>query len=322
MLHGNYIDLFIVLIVAFYVLEGIKRGFWALVGDLASFFGSIFLAFRLYPLASKFLIANFTLPHSFANAIGFIAVAFLAQTLVSMLVFRVLATALPKKLLNAYWTRLAAVLPAILDSLVLISIGLTLIISLPVNPKIKVDIQGSKLGGPLLSRTQKIESALSSVFGDAIAEGINFITVRPESGEKVDIPYKPKKLSVDEVSEGRMLELVNAERAKVGAKPLKVDSTIVLVARAHSQDMWERGYFSHANPDGESPADRMARGGVKFIVAGENLALAPTVETAHEGLMNSPGHKRNILDPQFGRIGIGVIDGGIYGKMWTQNFAD
>lgn len=84
-----------------------------------------------------------------------------------------------------------------------------------------------------------------------------------------------------------MLEMVNSERAKIGIKPLKMDMQIV-----------------------------------KFLSAGENIALAPTLETAHQSLMNSPGHRRNILDPDFGRVGIGIVDGGIYGKMFTQNFAN
>jgi uncharacterized protein YkwD len=59
---------------------------------------------------------------------------------------------------------------------------------------------------------------------------------------------------------------------------------------------------------------------INYIAAGENLALAQTVEIAHMGLMNSPGHRANILNPKFGRIGIGIMDGGIYGIMVTQNF--
>ena len=66
----------------------------------------------------------------------------------------------------------------------------------------------------------------------------------------------------------------------------------------------------------------MSKRKIKFISAGENLAYAPTVEIAHQGLMNSPGHRENILRPSFGRVGIGVIDGGVYGKMFTQDFAD
>jgi uncharacterized protein YkwD len=64
----------------------------------------------------------------------------------------------------------------------------------------------------------------------------------------------------------------------------------------------------------------MRRDNVRFSTAGENLALAPTVQIAHTGLMNSPGHRANILRPQFGRVGIGIMDGGRRGLMVTQNF--
>ncbi len=66
----------------------------------------------------------------------------------------------------------------------------------------------------------------------------------------------------------------------------------------------------------------MQAGGVSFILAGENLAVAPTISIAHKGLMDSPGHRENILRPQFHRVGIGAARGGRYGIMFTQNFAN
>ena len=86
--------------------------------------------------------------------------------------------------------------------------------------------------------------------------------------------------------------------------------------------MFQQGYFAHIDPNGVSPFDRMRNGDITFRAAGENLALAPTVDVAHDGLMNSPGHRANILNPAFHRVGIGVADGGMHGKMFTQNFAD
>jgi uncharacterized protein YkwD len=94
------------------------------------------------------------------------------------------------------------------------------------------------------------------------------------------------------------------------------------VARAHSTDMFARGYFSHYAPDGASMDDRLRRHEVRYRIAGENLALARSLTMAHEGLMKSPGHRANILRPQFGRVGIGVLDGGRHGLMVTQNFRD
>ena len=101
-----------------------------------------------------------------------------------------------------------------------------------------------------------------------------------------------------------------------------MDPTIRDVARAYSVTMFQQGYFAHLGQDGSSPFDRMRAGGVNFRAAGENLALAPTVQVAHDGLMNSPGHRANILNGRYRRIGIGVADGGMHGKMYTQNFAD
>jgi uncharacterized protein YkwD len=84
--------------------------------------------------------------------------------------------------------------------------------------------------------------------------------------------------------------------------------------------MFARGYFAHVNPEGEAPSDRIREGGVKFLTAGENLAYAKALKIAHRGLMNSPGHRANILNPAYGRLGIGILDGGFHGLMITQNF--
>jgi uncharacterized protein YkwD len=116
--------------------------------------------------------------------------------------------------------------------------------------------------------------------------------------------------------------LVNEERRKRGIRELTYRSDVVPVARAHATDMWERQYFGHVSPDGEDVGDRLNRANINYTLAGENLALAPTLATAHNGLMNSEGHRANILEPEFRRMGIGVVDNGIYGKMFVQIFTD
>jgi uncharacterized protein YkwD len=86
--------------------------------------------------------------------------------------------------------------------------------------------------------------------------------------------------------------------------------------------MWRRNYFGHVSPEGHDAGDRLNAAEVSYQMAGENLALAPTLQSAHTGLMNSEGHRANILDPDFRRVGIGVIDNGYYGKMFVQVFTD
>jgi uncharacterized protein YkwD len=126
----------------------------------------------------------------------------------------------------------------------------------------------------------------------------------------------------DPAAEERMLELLNGERTRVGLRPLVADDRLREVARAHSLEMFQLDYFSHDSPNTGSPFDRMRAAGITFVVAGENLAFAPNVDAAHQGLMNSPGHRANILRAEFGRVGIGVIRSLAQGSMFTQDFTN
>ncbi len=121
-------------------------------------------------------------------------------------------------------------------------------------------------------------------------------------------------------NENEILRLLNAERAKIGLNPLKLDMEITRVARLKSQDMIDNNYFSHNSPTYGNPFDMMKSYGIKYIYAGENLAGNPSIKDAHQSLMNSQGHKENILNPNFTHIGIGVREGSQYGKMITQMF--
>ncbi len=117
-----------------------------------------------------------------------------------------------------------------------------------------------------------------------------------------------------------MVELVNAERVKAGLKPLSVDMRLTELARKKSQDMIDKGYFSHISPTYGSPFDMMKAAEIQYRTAGENLAGAATVKSAHEALTQSEGHRKNILNPAYDHIGVGIIDGGPYGLMVTQMF--
>jgi uncharacterized protein YkwD len=119
-----------------------------------------------------------------------------------------------------------------------------------------------------------------------------------------------------------MLELVNAERKKYGLKVLVADEKMRGVALVHCTDMFTRGYFSHDTPEGVDPFMRMKKYGISFFHAGENLAHSPDLISAHKGLMESPGHRANILNPKFGRVGISILDGGANGLMLVQEFKD
>jgi uncharacterized protein YkwD len=141
-------------------------------------------------------------------------------------------------------------------------------------------------------------------------------------------PGSPPPLGSAEVptglgaDEALMVDLVNAERSARGLPPLRVDLAMVEVARAHSTDMATRDFFSHVNPDGLDPFERMRAAGITFGAAAENIAMFPTTTQAHEALMASDGHRRNILGGAYRRIGIGVFVDASGQRYFTQVFAD
>lgn len=123
--------------------------------------------------------------------------------------------------------------------------------------------------------------------------------------------------------EAGAMELLNAEREAASLSRLTCDLDMLEVARDHSADMGERQFFDHVNPDGEQPWDRMDRHGVfGWITVGENIAAGQTSpREVHSDWMNSPGHRANILTPDFTHAAIGAVpdaDGTIF---WTQVFA-
>lgn len=119
--------------------------------------------------------------------------------------------------------------------------------------------------------------------------------------------------------EKEMLQAINVERRERGLEPLSWCRACAEVARSHSKDMYRGGYFSHEDLEGNDPFDRMFQARISYGAAGENLALAPTVEEAHVGLMSSPDHRANILRREFDQVGIGIYEGP-YGLMCTQVF--
>lgn len=120
--------------------------------------------------------------------------------------------------------------------------------------------------------------------------------------------------------EQQMVTLINQARAQNNLPALQVDTQVTNVARVKAQDMIDNNYFSHNSPKYGSPFDMMKSFGVHFVKAGENIAGNQTVQAAHNALMNSPGHRENILSPDYTHIGIGIKQGGQYGNMFSQMF--
>lgn len=133
--------------------------------------------------------------------------------------------------------------------------------------------------------------------------------------------YSEASPELKEGFEFQLFDLTNATRVEKGLNALSWDDQVRDTARKHSLDMAEQNYFSHTNLEGESPFDRMEEDQVAFRTAGENLAYGQLSSIfAHEGLMNSKGHRENILQPHYEHLGVGVAFNGKAQPYFTENF--
>ncbi len=101
--------------------------------------------------------------------------------------------------------------------------------------------------------------------------------------------------------------MVNVERTKRGLKALTLDTKLSNVATMKSQDMIDKNYFDHNSPTYGSPFDMMRKFGISYRSAGENIAEGQrSPEEVMNAWMNSEGHRKNILNPNFTTLGVGV----------------
>jgi uncharacterized protein YkwD len=314
----NWVDIVLIVIFLLGVWAGWHRGFILGGLDLLSWAGSLIMGYIFYPYLGKALdqfldIGPWLLP------LAFILTTLIARILIG-LVTRYITRSIPEQTNYNYFNRLLGLIPGAINGWIATIIISALLLALPLKDSITDATRDSHFAGKLAMQSEWANRKLAPVFDDAIKQTMNSLTVKPSSGEKVSLPFKYDSPEARPLLEAKMLELVNKERVSRGIKPLKADPEMTGVARAHSKDMFARGYFAHYTPEGTDPFQRMDAAGVKYRTAGENLALAQTVEMAHTNLMNSPGHKANILNPAYGRLGIGVLDGGYYGLMISQEF--
>ena len=300
---------------------GWRRGLLAGTAELVALLASLSLAWAAAPALAEWAgrqgwaLGVWTLP----------AAVVLAYLLTRLLLGAVLGrglAAVPAQAHRHIGNRLLGLLPGAANGLIHMLLLVLLWQALPLSDTLARSARESLIARPLASPVEWLQTRLSAVFEPAWAEAMQRTTVQPGTRELLELPFSVQDAPARPQLEAQMLVLVNQARSEHGLRLVSADPEATQVARAHSLDMLARGYFSHVSPQGQDPFDRMRQGGLRYRAAGENLALASNVVKAHEGLMNSPGHRANILRPAFGRLGIGIVDGGRHGLMVTQNVRD
>lgn len=321
---GNWIDLIIVFFLIFHFADGIKRGFYSILVNMVSFLLSLIIAFFTYSFTASLFSENFAVEMAYANIMGFFLNMFVIKFIFLVASRKILSDSL-FVINKSIKRRIASGFASFFYSAVVVFLlmSITLAFSLPYF--LKNEFNSSTVGNFITEDPAKINDGLHNIFGNALSTTIDklgFLTVESGDKEKIDLGFTVSSFKVNEKLENDMLELINKERALVGREALVIDEKARETARKHGKDMFYNGYFSHIDLEGGSPSDRMREGNVEFNFSGENLAFSKDLSSAHQGLMNSAGHKKNILHPFFHRVGIGVIDAGKHGIIFVQNFAD
>ncbi len=129
----------------------------------------------------------------------------------------------------------------------------------------------------------------------------------PNSGEDEDEDEDEDAMFLQISSDmQKMLDLVNGERQSRGRSALCFNSKLNRAAIAHSNDMRDKVFFNHRGSDGSSASARVTRAGYRWNRVGENIATSRSIEKAHRNLMNSPGHRANILNSDYDNFGLGI----------------
>lgn len=320
----NLLDLIIVLTIVSAIVAGFRRGFILGVYELMLIgVGFLFAAATYRPIAGQ-LERFLDFQTAILNIIAFVVAIMLFQFVASFTIGNIIRWS--RRTLGflpgaSIVDRIGGILPGFVHGLLLATL-LVLPIGYFATPAVfQTQMADSRFAINLYRESSNV--ILRAVTGAGLDVG-DFVAVTPRQTDGgYVLPFEVTSgLEVDQTAEEQMLALVNEERIAAGLQPLVMDPELVQVARAHSEDMFRNGYFSHESPTTGSPFDRINAAGISYVVAGENLALAPTLSVAHEGLMDSPGHRANILEPSFGRVGIGAISSPGRGTMYTQVFRD
>ncbi|MDD4774874.1 MAG: CAP domain-containing protein [Syntrophomonas sp.] len=144
--------------------------------------------------------------------------------------------------------------------------------------------------------------------------------VKPTPKTRVPVVTAPAPTQAS-AQQQEMLGYINAARAQANLAPLVLDNRLCDGAYLKSQDMAVNGYFSHTSPTYGSPFEMMKSFGISYRTAAENIARNSSVVAAHNAFMNSNGHRANILNPAFTKIGLGFYQKGsdLFVTQWFTN---
>jgi len=311
------IDIFLAAIAIICAIWGFKSKSKKITPYVLSLLSGIILAYLFYQPFSRLLYGITDLDYISARVISFALLSMVGSIIFYglILLFHKYKEKEANKLFN-YFSRVNFIsLP-----LLVIVIGLILLIALS---SIRINALRTDELAYYINQSQAIrpiKKLINTIGLDPKSINIGFLSYKEDSELITPIEFNSAFIYYDGGKEAALYKLVNRVRIENGRQPLNYNDRLADVARGHSTDMLKRRYFSHISIDGISPFDRIRAAGINYNLAGENLAISNSVESAMSALMKSEKHKANILSSQFNEIGIGIAQNESGALAITQIF--
>jgi uncharacterized protein YkwD len=327
MSSGSILDLLAVVVVTLAVLDGGRRGFFVSTLSVV-ILGIAFLGgLRLLALGDSPGLAAFGLSSPIVSLLLFLACLVLShviQTIVDTAIVPARRVVFAEQDTTDYVERLAGVIPGVARGAIYVLFLGTLLAA-----------ASSRLAMPLSSTASvafgvatqamadsAIEKLVSSVSGSPVAVVSTMSSDRATADFPVAVDIQPETAAVEDAeSEKQFLAIVNLAREQAGAGALIPDDGLHRAAWGHTAEMLLLGYFAHDSPEMGAPPARYAAAGVTYRQLGENLAYAPSLESAFNGLYASEQHRETMLSTTFHRTGLGIARGPTW-ILVTQEFTD
>ena len=313
----DYVDIFIYIFIFYLFIFGWRKGSSLIIFYIFSFLISIFLTFK-YSFStgvyiSGWLNSNQQISQIFAGLIIFVA-AVTASSLIQNII-------IPTRTDLEFGSKvLGSLLSLILSNLILaLVISLVTLFTLP--NFLQEKIERSSLISFYIEADGIPQQSLEIISGTDLLKVTNRIKKLTGTASVVvdeygclEIPKEPlSKLLPKDEEAIKMLELINLERINESIDPLQFSQEYSNVANNYALKMYLEGFWCHQDPtNGYYATDRLREVGFRgknISEVSENLAIASTIYSGHEELMNSESHRNTILDNEFNRVGIGIISG-------------
>ena len=306
------------------------RGWWrGLVRELVDILGLVLglvLAFRISPLIGRLIAAMSGASADGARLVGgvvVLAASVIGIVMVGRVLDRRLGPTGPSPVNSVGGSMLA-----VTWGVFLLTILVSLASVLPMTPRVDGWLASSAVSRTLSDPSGAPQAVFNRLAGDRIIGslialqdvfGDRRVVIGPD--DRIEIPAAlADQLVRDHGSSAEVYDLVNRARIAEGLAPLAWSDALAEVGAGHAYDMYLNGFFAHDSPTTGSLGDRLREARITYSLAGENLALASSSEEVHRGLMDSPGHRANILGDDYRRIGIAVVLGPL-GLMTVQVFS-